>query len=341
MKGIYLAISMTSSCNLKCFYCKPTGESISQETGTIPVEDFKRITAAAYRAGIRKFRLTGGECTLVSYFGEAIEHLMQLGPDSTINICSNGYRLSEYVDLISKYKDRIHVRISVDSLSEHLNGYHFPKHLSQQTRDLTRQLVESGIETRYNIVVTSYNVQEVPAMIEESLKLGVNLKLLDLYIQDIYLGGSGTSENFWSVTYQSLTQFRPLLDRLCDTYKTEYWDDSAYGIPMGAYFYGKQSIILKDSSRGAHFSRVCMEQCPLYKQCQEGIYVPFLSVGDVLHINGCHNKQLRWYLKDMDDSQMDGAFAELLGLFKELTVRQDASDKFRCHTSFRGVSNEI
>lgn len=341
MDGIYLAISMTSRCNLKCFYCKPTGESISNKTGTIPAEDFKRIVAAAYRTGIRKFRLTGGECTLVDYFGDAIQFIMDLGADSRINICSNGCGLEQYVDLIARYADRIHVRISVDSLSEYLNGFHFPKFLSTRTRELTKKLVSQGVETRFNIVVTSYNVQEVPAMIEESLKLGVNLKLLDLYIQDVYLGGEGTSDAFWDSTYQSLTQFKPFLDKLCSSYKKEYWDDSAYGIPMGAYFYGKQSIILKDSSRGAHFSRFCVNHCSLFHKCQEGIYVPFLSVGDVLHINGCHNSELRWYLKDMNEEQLDKAFSELLALFQTLTVRKDSSDKFRCHKTYSEDQNDI
>lgn len=335
MKGIYLAVSMTSKCNLRCFYCKPTGESISVETGTIPKADFQRITAAAYRAGITKFRLTGGECTLVDYFADAIVYLMGLGADTTINICSNGYRLGEYVDLIAQYPGRIHVRISVDSISEHLNGYHFPKFLSSQTRELTKRLVEKGVETRYNIVVTSYNVAEIPTMIQESLKLGVNLKLLDLYIQDIYLGDKGSSQRFWNDTYQSLTQFKPFLNRICDTYHKEYWDDSAYGIPMGAYIYGKQSIVLKDSSRGAHFSSFCINQCPLYQQCQEGVYVPFLSVGDILHINGCHNEQLRWYLREMDDLQMDQAFSELLELFNTLSVKEDSSIQFRTHFSYQ------
>lgn len=334
MEGIYLAISMTSNCNLQCFYCKPTGESISEVCGTIPYESFCRITTAAYCSGITKFRLTGGECTLVPYFADAIRHLISLGDDTMINICSNAYRLAEHTDLITRYANRIHVRISVDSLTPRLGDFYFPKYLSDETKDLTKELVARGIETRFNIVVTSYNLTIVPELICESLALGVNLKLLDLYIQNVYLGGDAKPEIFWQKTYQSLTQFHPFLKSLCTAYRQTYWDDSVYGIPMGAYFYGKQSIILKDSSRGAHFCTYCREMCPFYQHCQEGIYVPFLSVGNYLHINGCHNKNLRWNLNDLSHNELKKAFYELLTFFDALEVRQRPSARFRAHNSF-------
>lgn len=334
MKGVYLAISMTTNCNLKCFYCKPTGESISGQIGTIPYKDFQKMVASAYRRGIDKFRFTGGECTIVPYFVEAIEFIMNLGPETRINICSNGCNLKSYIDVISKYKERINVRISVDSLKEHLNGYHFPKWLSNETKECTKLLLDSGIRTRYNIVITSYNIEQVKELVTESLNIGVDIKLLDLYVQDVYLGGYKDSERFWDDTYQSLSQFRKWLFDISDRFEEDYWDDSAYGIPMNAYFVGDKSIVLKDSSKGAHFSKYCIENCEMYNKCQEGIYVPFISVGDILHINGCHNQNLRWNLEGKDDTEMDEAFSEMLSLFDKLVVKTDAAINFGKHHTF-------
>ena len=337
MEGIYLAISMTSDCNLKCFYCKPTGESISGETGTIPYDEFCEIVLAAYHKGIDKFRLTGGECTIVPYFEDAIGYIMGMGPDTRINVCSNGCKLKDYIPVLSKYKDRIHVRISVDSLYEYLNGYHFPKWLSAETMDCTKRLLASGIRTRYNIVITSYNIGQVKELVEKSLELGTDIKLLDLYIQDQYLGGEGSSQEFWNNTYQSLTQFKEWLEEISDRSVEDYWDDSAYGIPMTSYFVGDRSIVLKDSSKGAHFSDFCMDKCDKYSQCQEGIYVPFVSVGSILHINGCYNESLRWDLRDKSIAEKERAFSEMLPLFDGLVVKRDAAVNFSGHSTYVGA----
>jgi len=334
MNGIYLAISMTSNCNLQCFYCKPTGESISGEKGTISYDEFCDIVLAAYHKGIEKFRLTGGECTIVPYFEKAVEYIMNMGSDTRINICSNGCKLKEYIPVISKYNDRINVRISVDSVSDYLNGYHFPKWLSAETIACTKLLLESGIKTRYNIVITSYNIEQVKELVEKSLNLGVDIKLLDLYIQDIYLGGEGSSQEFWDTTYQSLSQFREWLEYISDQYVEDYWDDSAYGIPMNAYFVGNQSIVLKDSSKGAHFSRFCIDKCSKYSKCQEGIYVPFISVGSILHINGCYNESLRWNLKNKSIEEKEKVFSEMLQLFDGLVVKTESATAFSGHHTY-------
>lgn len=337
MNGIYLAISLTSNCNLKCFYCKPTGESISGEIGTISYEEFCDIVLAAYHKGINKFRLTGGECTLVPYFENAIEHIMNMGSDTRINVCSNGYKLREYIPVLSKYKDRINVRISVDSICDSLNGYYFPKWLSAETIDCTKQLVGAGIKTRYNVVITSYNIEQVKELVEKSLDLGVDIKLLDLYVQDTYLGGKGNSQEFWDNTYQSLTQFKEWLEDISDNFVENYWDDSAYGIPMNAYFVGNQSIVLKDSSKGAHFSDFCINKCRKYSKCQEGIYVPFISVGNILHINGCYNESLRWDLKNKSIAEKENAFSELLELFDGLVVKMESAGNFIGHHTYAGA----
>lgn len=340
MNGVYLAISMTSNCNLKCFYCKPTGESISGEIGTISYEEFCDIVTAAYRRGIDKFRLTGGECTIVSYFDKAIEFIMNMGSDTRINVCSNGFKLMEFMPILLKYKERINVRISVDSICEYLNGYHFPKWLSEDTINCTKSLLEAGIRTRYNIVITSYNIEQVKELVGKSLDIGVDIKLLDLYVQDVYLGGKGTSQDFWNTTYQSLSQFRKWLETISDKFVENYWDDSAYGIPMNAYFVGNQSIVLKDSSKGAHFSKFCIDNCSKYSKCQEGIYVPFISVGSVLHINGCYNELLRWNLKNKSVDEMEKDFSEMLKLFEGLVVKTESAANFSGHHTFVGDKNE-
>lgn len=339
MRGIYLALSITTRCNLKCFYCKPAGESICGQKGDMLLKDIKCITEAAYNEGVTKFRLTGGECTIHPHFGEIVTHILGLGNDVRINICSNGAHILDYLDLLKSNKDRINIRISVDTTQKALNGIEFDKYLSPSIEEITKILVANGIRTRYNIVVTSYNKSDILTIINKALLLGVDIKLLDLYIQEVYLGNESnkrsSSEQFWEKTYESLTQFIPELEQICDhNIVNDYDEDSAYGIPMRAYKYKNQLIILKDSSKGANFSVICKKLCQYYSNCQEGMYVPFVSVGNVLHINGCHNKNLQWNLNNASFIQIREAFKDILSIFSNLEIRQESSEQFRKHNSY-------
>ena len=105
-RGTYLAIALTTECNYKCFYCKRGGESISKEKETISFSDIKKIITNAHEIGITNFRLTGGEPTSVPYFGKLIEYIMKF-KDTKVRINTNGFRILEYIDVLTKYKEYI------------------------------------------------------------------------------------------------------------------------------------------------------------------------------------------------------------------------------------------
>lgn len=121
-----LAIAITTYCNYQCFYCKNGGESISSKKETIPFCKIKKVINNAYDVGITNFRITGGEPTAVHYFGELIEFIMSFN-DTKIRINTNGYMILKHIDILTKYQKRLDVIFSVDSISENLNGVHFPK----------------------------------------------------------------------------------------------------------------------------------------------------------------------------------------------------------------------
>ena len=152
----YLAIALTTYCNYQCFYCKKGGESISKEKETISFSNAKKIIANAYANGITNFRITGGEPTSVRYFDELIEYIMEY-EDTKVRINTNGFRILEYIEVLTKYKERIDIVFSVDSISEYICGVHFQKYLSKNVIKITKVLRKNGISVRYNIVVTKLN----------------------------------------------------------------------------------------------------------------------------------------------------------------------------------------
>ncbi len=317
-----LALSITSLCNLKCFYCKNSGESLDNSIGTIKFDILKEIIISAYENGIKSYRITGGEPTIVYYFGELITFIMDLAPDTIIRITTNGYKILNYISIIKKYKDRIEVVISVDSLNENINGIKYDKYLSETIMEITKKLLEQKIKVRYNIVVTKENINLTPQLILKSLQLGVNLKLLDLIKHDEYFEKKSKEEvnEFFENSYQSMNDIKGFLKDIADRYQENFNMLVSTGIPMSGYFKGNQYIQVKDSNRGSSFSIKCVNECPYFNTCQEGMFSSFISNNGVLSISNCRNTKLRWDLSKLDKKGKDNSFKEILELFNDTKI---------------------
>lgn len=320
----YLAIAITTMCNYKCFYCKRGGESISKTEETIPFEKVKRIVTLAYENGICNFRITGGEPTGVSYFGELIGYIMNLG-DTKVRINTNGFKILEYMDVLKKYRARLDVVFSVDSMSQYIEGIHFPKFLSENVMRTTKILRESKIPVRYNIVVTSINKSEVKKLVLKSVdELHVNVKLLDLNRFSEYLGYINlvTGENafcLWEELFVPMSDFYEFLKGISDKSISKWTTGmvgKVQGIPMSVYFRGDNWIQVKDALRGAKYSDFCKESCSYYRlgNCQEGVFSLFLSSDLTLHLSGCKNEAIHFKLDNSNEEYIKMAFLKLLGL---------------------------
>ncbi len=317
----YLAIAITTYCNYQCFYCKEGGESISHKKETVPFPKIKEIILIAHDIGITNFRITGGEPTIVPYFGELIEFIMKFD-DTRIRINTNGHLILKHIDILTKYKERLDVVFSVDSISANLNGVHFPKFLSNDVINTTQILKKNRISVRYNIVVTLFNEQEVKELILKAIELKVNVKLLDLNKFSQYLGYDNNkvvgeeAYDLWKKLFVPMKNFYKFLENIASDSKSE-WTTSliskGHGIPMNSYFVGENWIQVKDSTRGAKYSEFCSE-CNYFKNgnCQEGVFSLFLSTNLVLHLSGCKNQSIHFDLNECDNRQMKKAFEELL-----------------------------
>ena len=283
----YLAIALTTYCNYRCFYCKEGGESISKKKETIPFFRIKQIIGIAYEVGITNFRITGGEPTSVNYFSELIEYIMKLN-GTKVRINTNGYKLLDNFEVLKKYKERIDIVFSVDSISEYIMGVHFQKFLSDDVIKITKLLKYNAIPVRYNIVVTSLNECEVEKLVLKATdELGINVKLLDLNKFSEYLGydnyvSGEEAFSLWKKHFVPMSKFYDFLEKISNNFESEWTTGliaKGHGIPMSSYFRGKNWIQVKDSMKGAKYSEMCIKECFFYKtgNCQEGVFSLFLS----------------------------------------------------------------
>lgn len=318
----YLAIAITTYCNYQCFYCKKGGESISQKKETISFTKIKQIVNNAYNVGIANFRITGGEPTEVSYFAELIEYIMNF-KDTKVRINTNGYRLLRHLDVLIKYKERLDIVFSVDSISKNINGVYFEKYLSDSVINTTKILKENKIQVRYNVVVTALNKCEIRELVLKAVdEQHVNIKLLDLNKFSNYLGYDGEvvgeeAFNLWEQLFVPMKTFYSFLEYISTSSKKDWTTGligKGNGIPMSSYFRGENWIQVKDSTRGARYSDFCMSKCPYYKNknCREGVFSLFLSSNLKLHLSGCKNESIQFDVSKYDNEQIREALKKLL-----------------------------
>lgn len=322
----YIAIALTTTCNYKCFYCKETGESILPNIkGTWNFSNLKRVINVAYSVGLTTFRITGGEPTMVEYLPDLIIYIMSLGDDTKIRLNTNGYNVNSILNILEMYRERIDVMFSIDSLNKYSNGFYYPKYLSLKMENLTKELVNRGISTRFNIVVTKTNYLEVKYLIDKALALGVNIKILDLIVRDEYFGDGEKFFNedamkFGQSMYQELSEIKSYLESISIKSQEKHYVSNANGIPMNGYFFCNQWVQVKDSSNGAMYAKEC-DNCSYYDTCYEGVFSPLLSVGEILHISGCKNKNLYYQLKNKSVKEIRQTFEEILKIFESIELR--------------------
>jgi pyruvate-formate lyase-activating enzyme len=329
---LYLAIAFLKQCNLACGYCHPFGESKITHGTNMNRDELRHVLRASHSAGFRTYRFTGGECTVLPWFPETLEFALQLSDDVRVNVCTNGTRLLEHLDLYARHRGRVSLRVSLDSLQPERRSSGLDKVLTPPLRRALEELSARGVYTRFNVVVTTINEDEVLHIIHFASGLGFDVKLLDLYLQEDYIALADTTperrypdpRGYWDENYVDLTTLVPQLTARSTGQRPHYVRDGGWGIPMYAFEIEGITVILKDSTRGAFFSRSrCMSGCRHFSHdCQEGVYTPHVSSNMVLHVNGCQNDAWRWNLRGQPEPAQTRMFGDIVATFFQDLVHQ-------------------
>jgi molybdenum cofactor biosynthesis protein A len=110
----YLRISLTDSCNFRCFYCMPDGPlNCLPAKDLMSVDEIVHMAETFVRLGVKKIRLTGGEPMVRKEFAEILERLSALPVELTMT--TNGILVDKYLPLLKKCGIRS-LNVSLDSL---------------------------------------------------------------------------------------------------------------------------------------------------------------------------------------------------------------------------------
>ena len=173
-----LRISVTSRCNLRCFYCHNEGCANGEREMT--PEEIGEIAGIGAEFGIRSVKLTGGEPLLRDDILSIVREISGAGCDD-ISMTTNGVLLS---GMASRLRDAglTRVNISLDTLDpdayEKITG-------SRSLGDVLSG-VEAAVEAGLNpvkinmVLLAGINEKEVHEMMEYAFESGAVLQLIEL-----------------------------------------------------------------------------------------------------------------------------------------------------------------
>ncbi len=172
---MYLRVSITDRCNLRCTYCLAEDARFAPSRAT--VEELDRLMAAVVAAaGVTKIRLTGGEPTLAPGLVQHLRTAAWLVP--TVGLTTNGVLLEGLVgDLVAAGLSRLNV--SLDAADA--EGFR------RATRRDRFAAVVAGIRAAKRTGLSPLKVNAVatidtdaPALVRFAIEEGVHLRFIEL-----------------------------------------------------------------------------------------------------------------------------------------------------------------
>lgn len=148
----YMRISITDRCNLRCRYCMPEGVELVPMSDILTFEEIVRIAVAAAEAGIRKFKVTGGEPLVRLGCPELVKELKRIPGVEQVTLTTNGVLLSRYLDdLVRAGLDG--VNISLDTLDRQTYKKITGRDELQEVLEGINLAVKKGIPAKLNCVL--------------------------------------------------------------------------------------------------------------------------------------------------------------------------------------------
>jgi len=133
-----LRVSVTDRCNMRCFYCMPTGGvAFKPHDAILTFEEIERFVRVAVRLGIRRVRLTGGEPLVRKRIRRLVEMVAAVPGIDDLAMTTNGILLGQHAEALRAAGIQ-RLNVSLDTLD--------PRRFEEIARRDELPQVLSGIE---------------------------------------------------------------------------------------------------------------------------------------------------------------------------------------------------
>ena len=174
----YLRISLTDSCNLRCFYCMPEEEYEFTPTDKLmQVNEIEAIAKIFVAQGVNKIRLTGGEPLVRKDAAAIILALSKLPVQLTMT--TNGTRVHDFVDVLEEAKIRS-LNISLDTLQADKFLMVTRRKQFETVMKNIQLLIDRNFHVKVNVVVMKgLNDNEINDFIEWTKNTPVHVRFIE------------------------------------------------------------------------------------------------------------------------------------------------------------------
>jgi len=173
-----LRISITTKCNLNCFYCHRDG--IVPSSREMTADEIEKVCEVASQLGITKIRLSGGEPLLRNDIITIIEKINATG-FKDIAITTNGILLEKYSNKLKK-AGLNRVNVSLDTLNPTTYKFITGKNQLEKVKRGIKSAVVAGLyPIKINMVIMKgINSHEIWEMFQFCRQQGAILQLIEL-----------------------------------------------------------------------------------------------------------------------------------------------------------------
>jgi cyclic pyranopterin phosphate synthase len=210
----YLRFSLTSACQMRCVYCRPTVQladdcDSSSSAGSAPLSasEIEAITRhLVENHGLRKVRLTGGDPTARRDLVEIIERIARIEGVDDLAMTTNGLRLASHARVFAEAGLQ-RVNISLDTL----DSARFERMTGVAGLDRVFEAIDSAKSVGLNpiklntVVVRNENEDDLPSLVRFAASHGAEIRFIELMPM-------GPLASEWADRYVPESEMRAILD---------------------------------------------------------------------------------------------------------------------------------
>jgi len=180
---LYLRVSVTDLCDLRCVYCMPPGKTeLLDRSEILRFEEIERLCRLlADRFGLGKVRLTGGEPLVRRELPDLVSRLARIDGIEDLALTTNGQRLSGLAEPL-RQAGLHRVNVSLDTLR--------PDRFAELTRGGVLQRTLDGIDAAHQaglepvrtdtVLLAGINDEELVELVDYGLRHELEMRFIEL-----------------------------------------------------------------------------------------------------------------------------------------------------------------
>ncbi len=174
---MYLRLSLTDRCNMRCFYCHPKDYSKLPRSEILSFEELLSLVSIFTKFGLKKLRITGGEPLLRKDVDKFLEKLGEF--DVELCLSTNGTLLKRYAKLI-KDSGFARVNVSLDSLDRSKFSFITGTDCMDKVLEGIEEALKCGLEVKINtVLMRGINEDELMDFASFSKNYGVRVRFIE------------------------------------------------------------------------------------------------------------------------------------------------------------------